>query len=1171
MKTSKHRRIAQLSDIHIRFGSRHEEYATVFERVLEDLWRIKPRRIVLTGDLFHIKVTMSPLALELAGEFIKSLAQIAPVDIILGNHDLNLSVLAQGDAITPIIKLLDAGHIITKEHIGKPLPFVEGRNNVYFFKESGFYEVDEEIVYGVYSCIDNEVLTLTEKQPGKKYIALYHAPIYGCRGDNGYEMRSDSLIRISTFNNFDMVMMGDIHEFQTFERTKDGGLIASNTPEEDRVESMSYAGSLIQQGFGEGMDKSYNLWNMDTNTPERKYIPNDYGYCKLIIAKGEIVEDRLEDLKFSLDKRKTRVFIQLQDDEENYSVEKMSQIEKWVKAKHGCFSVSVDFKAVTREKQYENTEEEDIDVHSADTFETLLREFLATNGYDNIDDVLDLSKEVDLALNIDRLAVKPSKWEIEKIEFSNLFSNCVDTTVIDFNALSGLTGIFGQNYSGKSNLLRTIVWLLYQEMLDGGDVDKVVNMYTGVLKGWGRIYLKRDGLRFYIYRSATIKPSKKPDEKPKVSYSVEYKYAKTVLGEDGTNKEVWVDAESEEAALEKKEVKKTIIETIGTFHDFTKVALQTQSGKENYLNLTQQPKNDLVGKFLGLEIFRDRFDYANKAFNKIKALQKHLGDPAQLEVDIETSKSQIATQKTELDELSVEKQSNQDRMKDLNTDIVTTAKNLVKVEIPKETNPEVLQQTITQGKNTVDAWRIEVNTCQQWLAENFKKEVPVDNPAEYDKAKLEATIANEQATFNSELATWKSVDAWLKENTKKPEIDTKPIEVEIDEMKAKIVDLKNKCKIAQGENCPTCNHETHPANPELEAKLRGSIERGTKLLTEKQQTVETNTANVRHNILVEKNESKSESLKLTLKKRKMDIDSLKEKLTLSDKISEILAFNLVVDGYVKKDKELQESIANVLQNIETCQAQLTLLETNKKHIEANAEINRRIKLFEDDIKAYQIANNQLDARIRETSGNIRVLENNVVTLTDRIGQIREAERTYRKYSIYLQAVDRDGIQAIIIRKKLPIINHRINSVLKDIVRFKVEMYITKDGDIKDSFYFNENKSDRLPMVAGSGAQKFLTSIAITDALHYVSCLTKPSVRFIDEGFGTLDDEKSADIQWTLNYLKNRYKNVMVVTHKNEIKDFVDHIIQVSKTKNGIPAAFMNDNPDCGITQFNIAS
>ena len=62
---------------------------------------------------------------------------------------------------------------------------------------------------------------------------------------------------------------------------------------------------------------------------------------------------------------------------------------------------------------------------------------------------------------------------------------------------------------------------------------------------------------------------------------------------------------------------------------------------------------------------------------------------------------------------------------------------------------------------------------------------------------------------------------------------------------------------------------------------------------------------------------------------------------------------------------------------------------------------------------------------------------NLDILKGKIESIDRAERDYKKYSIYLQAVHRDGIPSHIIRKKIPIINSKINSIVGKIANFKV--------------------------------------------------------------------------------------------------------------------------------------
>ena len=164
---------------------------------------------------------------------------------------------------------------------------------------------------------------------------------------------------------------------------------------------------------------------------------------------------------------------------------------------------------------------------------------------------------------------------------------------------------------------------------------------------------------------------------------------------------------------------------------------------------------------------------------------------------------------------------------------------------------------------------------------------------------------------------------------------------------------------------------------------------------------------------------------------------------------------------------------------------------------------------------------------------------------------------------------RDGIPALIIRKKLPLINHRINTILQQAVDFRLELSILENGDIVETFYFNDDKTDMLPLSFASGAQKFVSTIAIKDSLHYISSLTKPSLCIIDEGFGTLDDELTFEIINILNYLKNKHKNVIVITHRSEIKDFADNIIEVTKVKTGLTQEALDKNPKAGITSINI--
>ena len=132
----------------------------------------------------------------------------------------------------------------------------------------------------------------------------------------------------------------------------------------------------------------------------------------------------------------------------------------------------------------------------------------------------------------------------------------------------------------------------------------------------------------------------------------------------------------------------------------------------------------------------------------------------------------------------------------------------------------------------------------------------------------------------------------------------------------------------------------------------------------------------------------------------------------------------------------------------------------------------------------------------------------------------------------------------------------------------MEIFIKSNGDVQEIFYFQEDKSDALPVSMASGSQKLIGAVAIREALHYISCLIKPSFCIIDEGFDTLDQDKISEVGPVLNYLKNKHKNVIIVTHRNEIKDYVDHIIQVTKSNSQLTPEQVQSNPEAGISMMN---
>jgi len=1150
-------KIAHIADVQIRFGSRHDEYRQVFQRLYEDLKIQKPDRIFLGGDLVHHKINMSPNSFELLAEFLVNLSKIAPTDVILGNHDLNLQQLEQGDAISPIFKL---GSMFEKD--GDKTAFIitnENKDNidydknaVYYFPDSGFYDIGNNVIYGVFSCKDNEILEFPEKEDDKTYIGLYHGTVYGARGDNGYEQKGDNLMRLSTFKHFDMVMLGDIHEYQSF---RDDA-------------SVAYCGSLIQQNYGESIDKGYLLWETDSNSHVRKFIPNDYGFSKLVIARGENIEDRLTHLKFSHNKKKTRVHIVIEELEENFSQERENQISRKIKEIHGCEIVKVEHSFVAKDILVDDESPEDPRKQS----EEYIKEFIADGTFDcdddEIVDIIKLNSQINQELGINEHEDKRgSSWYMEKIEISNIFSFPIKPTIIDFNSLNGITGLFGENYNGKTNVVKAIVWGLYKEILGGGDAKFLVNLYTDSNQGYVTIYLTIDGKKFKIHR--TVKTTKHKDGKTSNSYGI--KYQSLELGYDGDGdleSESWENEKSDKATAEKREVESLVEESIGDVDDFTKVTLQVQGGKDDYINQSQQPKNSLISRYLGLEAYKMRYEYANEYFKEIKKKQKEIGAKLELELKITDLEKNKSEKDIMLDRLKTEKGEVSKNKEDVETDILEQTKKLEKVEKLTYNDSAVVENLLKEEGENIEKYNTAIKDLEDWLSINFKKELP------FKEGETEAGIASELASvqnvFKTEKDDYIKIDSWTKENLKKdlPNIDG--LDAKIISLREDMTGLQNQLPTLRGKSCPTCGNVQQKADPAKEKECLSNIELKKGEIENLQTQINSFNEITKQNIIIDGQIEKKKNLTDSLKNRKEKIDLLKDRLSLFESMKEIIEHNKKVEDNSARLEKGRGLKAQSEKTIESLNENLTKISENKKKEAKNKKTQDYINSQDEFLRAYKVTLYGLDKNITEVYGDIRVLESDIKINSEKLESVKEAEKMFKKYSIYLQAMHRDGIPALIIRKKLPIINSKINSILQQIVEFKVELDILPNGDIFEYFYYSEDKSDSLPLQFSSGAQKFVASIAIKDALHFISTLTKPSMSIIDEGFGTLSGRLSLEIVNILQYLKSKHKTVIFVTHKNEIKDFADNIIEVSKVKKGIPQDILDSNPEAGVTTLSIS-
>ena len=251
-------KIIHFSDLHIKLFKEHENYRKILSLAFDQWKKIKPDRIVFTGDLVHSKNQMTPELVGMISWVLTECSKMAKTIIIPGNHDFLENNMERLDAISPIIDALD-------------------NDSISYYKERGVVE-DENIRWAVYSLMDGNIPPEIEQNKNSLTIGLFHGPVIGLTTDVGYTF--DSGFNSTIFEGCDFVFCGDIHKRQIFDFP--GG-------------KAFMIGSTISQNFGESVrNHGYGLFTVSEKKYETFNLENTKPFLKFKIKSIEDIETESE-------------------------------------------------------------------------------------------------------------------------------------------------------------------------------------------------------------------------------------------------------------------------------------------------------------------------------------------------------------------------------------------------------------------------------------------------------------------------------------------------------------------------------------------------------------------------------------------------------------------------------------------------------------------------------------------------------------------------------------------------------------------------------------------------------------------------------------------------------------------------------------------------------------
>ena len=239
--------------------------------------------------------------------------------------------------------------------------------------------------------------------------------------------------------------------------------------------------------------------------------------------------------------------------------------------------------------------------------------------------------------------------------------------------------------------------------------------------------------------------------------------------------------------------------------------------------------------------------------------------------------------------------------------------------------------------------------------------------------------------------------------------------------------------------------------------------------------------------------------------------------------------------------ELETQHATLSNNIVDAKQQLQ----DMKLRVADSDVNEELVLLKNEISRINLKVNTLDAERIASAESIGLLTSDIDKLVlekEKYGSLLDQ---WKIYDLFIQAVSKKGIPRLIISAQLPLINSEIAKILQGVVGFTVELEADTSSNSMD-IYINYGDSKRV-IECASGMEKLVSSLAIRVALINISSLPKTDMLIIDEGFGALDEMNIHACSRLLSSLKKWFKNILVISHVDAVKDSVDNLLDITSS------------------------
>ena len=561
-----------------------------------------------------------------------------------------------------------------------------------------------------------------------------------------------------------------------------------------------------------------------------------------------------------------------------------------------------------------------------------------------------------------------------------------------------------------------------------------------------------------------------------------------------------------------KETQQKIIDTIKIDYDtFIDTVCISQNKASSFMEKSAKERKEVFSQILNLE------DY-NNLEQFTKNLRKTLVTEYETtQAELNSIKSKVLLKEEYLDKLSsYTNQLQQIDIKSIQLELESIQALKSKIDTIKSKNQLILSQR-DQLQKMIKRYESLIDKDEKELSS-----ITIDDSSNLEKDLKEKTIVTEE--LNNSIQELKSLIAGNK-------IKESFLRKELKQLKDKKQNIVNYDKAV----CDFCGNVL---TEEYKQSYVDSLNvQGKKLFTKLKQLLAS----------IEETEEKvreKEKIYVLMKKEIDDINKLKQSIVINQNRIDTLNENIKRNNQeliqLKKDLAINE-----LEEI---------VEINE-----DEDINKKIFMLKDNLNQRMEEKNLYTSKIAILKDRLEQIEQYEEQTLILEKELKEKALILEDYKSLINAFSKQGIQSFIIENTLPEIEEEINNLLEELTNEKISISFavqkeTKSKTVIDTLDIIVNDSNiNRKYETFSGGEKFRIDFACHVGLsRFLAKRANASIDLfiLDENLGSQDETAKEIFVQYITKLNNYFKQILIITHINDIKEAFTNKILVKKDENG---------------------